>query len=121
MPPRFLLDEHVTRVFERVLREQGIETSHVVDEIGEQTIDESLLEWCAEHQYVLITNDLKDFKPLHDRHDHHGIFVYTDPRLPDRDPEGLTRTVITVVEQYGIEDIKNSFIDLSEWYEWIQE
>lgn len=121
MSPRFLLDEHVTRVFERVLREHGTEVVHAVDEIGEQTVDKSLLEWCTDHQYILITNDLKDFKPLHTKHDHHGIFVYTDPRLPDRDPEGLARAVIPVVEQYETADMKNTFVDLNQWYEWIQE
>jgi predicted nuclease of predicted toxin-antitoxin system len=119
VPPRFLLDEHVNRTFERVLREEGIEVIQAKDEMGEQTIDEPLLEWCAKNQYVIITNNLKDFKPLHEQRDHQGIFAYSDQGLPNRDPEGLARAVVAVIEQYGTEEFKNEFVDLGEWYDWL--
>ena len=54
MASRFLLDEHVNRAFERVLREEGIEVVQAKDEVGEQTTDEPLLEWCAENQNAII-------------------------------------------------------------------
>lgn len=101
-----------TRVgFRRETRERGA--------VGEGTIDDPLLEWCNEHGYAIVTNDLKDFKPLGERRDRHGILAYADQELPDRDPEGLARTVVTVIEQYVADGVENAFVDLGEWYDWL--
>ena len=118
---RILLDEHVGRVFERVLREREYDVEQAKDRFGEQTRDEELLEWCADSAAVLVSNNAKDFEPLHRKHDHAGILLYYDQNRPDTDPEGLARTVDEVFNQYGMEAIENELVDLDEWYDWLHE
>lgn len=117
--PPILLDEHVGRLFERVLRERGYDVEQAKDKLGEQTTDVDLLEWCTEHSALLLTNNAKDFVPLHGEHDHGGILLYYDQRLPDEDPEGLARTVDEVLTQYERAEIENELVDLGEWYDWL--
>lgn len=96
MAAEILLDEHVGRVFERILQERGYDVEQAKDRFGENTNDEALLARCAESGTVLLTNNAKDFEPLHHEHEHAGILLYYDQNLPDADPEGLARTVTEV-------------------------
>lgn len=121
MTVRFLLDEHVGRVFEHVLRERGYEVYQAKDEFGEQTEDTSLLQWCHDTGTILVTNNAVDFEPLHAEYSHAGLFLYRDQRLPDEDPEGLARTVTAVLGQYDEDELGNELIELGEWYDWLQE
>jgi hypothetical protein len=114
-----LLDEHVGRVFERVVRERGHDVDQAKDVFGEETADEALLRWCEKHDAVLVTNNAKDFEPLHRRLDHAGVFLYRRQRLPDVDPEGLARAVDEVFGQYGVDGVRNELVDLDEWYDWL--
>ncbi|WP_436934396.1 DUF5615 family PIN-like protein [Halovenus marina] len=91
------------------------------DQFGEHTNDVELLQWCANETVVLLTNNAKDFEPLHRTHDHAGMLLYYDQKLPDNDPEGLARTVDEVFNQYGSTDIENELVDLDEWYDWLHE
>ena len=116
-----LLDEHVGRVFERVLRERGYDVKQAKDRFGEHTTDAELVSWCSESGTVLVTNNAKDFEPLHGEYDHAGILLYYDQELPDTDPEGLARTVETVFAQYGTDGVENQLVDLGEWYEWLHD
>lgn len=118
---RILLDEHVGRVLERVLRERGFQVVQSKDGFGEGTDDRELLEWCSENGYVFLTNNAKDFEPLHEEIEHAGLFLYRTQQLPDSDPEGLARSIELVVQQYGIDGVRNESVDLEEWYEWLQE
>lgn len=118
---RILLDEHVGRIFERLLRERNHDVEQAKDRFGEHTSDTALVKWCAEHDTVLLTNNAKDFEPLHHEHDHAGLLLYYDQNLPDTDPEGLARTVDEIFDQYGTAGIENQLIDLGEWYEWLHE
>jgi len=118
---RILLDEHVSRVFERVLRERGYRVEQAKDRFGEHTVDEKLLRWCAENDSLLISNNASDFERLHGEHDHAGILLYYDQTRPDDDPEGLARSVEKVIEQYGTDELANNLVDLGEWYEWLHE
>ncbi|WP_136591962.1 DUF5615 family PIN-like protein [Salinigranum halophilum] len=118
---QILLDEHVGRVFERLLRERGHTVEQAKDRFGEHTSDAELLRWCGESGTVLVTNNAKDFEPLHHEHDHAGILLYYDQKLPDADPEGLARTVDEVFTQYGTDSIENQLVDLGEWYDWLHE
>jgi hypothetical protein len=111
-----LLDEHVGRVFERVLHERGHEVTQAKDAFGERTTDPDLLSWCAEHDTVLVSNNAKDFEPLHRERDHAGILLYRDQSLPDADPEGLARAVDAVFDQYGVEQLAGELVELDEWY-----
>lgn len=117
---RLLLDEHVGRVFEGLLRERGYEVEQAKDRFGERTTDADLLEWCAGGDVVLVTNNAKDFEPLHEEYDHAGILLYRDQQLPDRNPEGLARTVDAVFDQYGATDLENELVSLDEWLDWLQ-
>jgi len=121
MGDRILLDEHVGRIFERVLYERGYDVAQAKDQFGEHTDDIELLRWCAEETVVLLTNNAKDFEPLHRSHDHAGMLLYYDQKLPDDDPEGLARTVDEVFTQYGSSGIENELVDLDEWYDWLHE
>ncbi|MBX0296643.1 DUF5615 family PIN-like protein [Haloarcula nitratireducens] len=73
---QILLDEHVSRVFERLLRERGHTVKQAKDRVGEYTTDAELVEWCGEHGTVLLSNNAKDFEALHHEYDHAGIFLY---------------------------------------------
>ena len=68
---------------------------------------------------VLLTNNAKGFEPLHHEHDHVGILLYYDQKLPDTAPEGRARTVDEVFNQYGFDGVKNHLVDLGEWCEWL--
>ncbi|MEF8773105.1 MAG: DUF5615 family PIN-like protein [Halobacteriales archaeon] len=116
---RILLDEHVGRLFERLLRERGHEVTQAKDHFGERTDDATLLEWCGERSVVLLTNNAKDFEPLHRDVEHAGVFLYHDQSLPDADPEGLARTVDEVFAQYDAASLENELVELDEWYEWL--
>lgn len=120
-PARVLLDEHVGRVFERVLREQGYRVEQAKDRFGERTTDAELLRWCGENGYLLVTNNAKDFEALHGRIDHGGVLLFYDQRLPDDDPEGLARAVDEAVTQYGSDALRNELVDLGEWYRWLHD
>lgn len=118
---QILLDEHVGRVFERLLRERGHDVDQAKDQFGEHTSDAELLAWCSENDAILLTNNAKDFESLHREYDHAGILLYYDQPRPDTDPEGLARTVDEVFDQYGFDGVKNQLVDLDEWYEWLHE
>ncbi|MFC6874207.1 DUF5615 family PIN-like protein [Halobellus marinus] len=118
---QILLDEHVGRVFERVLRERGYDVEQAKDRFGEHTSDADLVSWCGESGTVLVTNNAKDFESLHHEYTHAGILLYYDQTRPDTDPEGLARTVDVVFNQYGPEGVDNRLVDLGEWYEWLHE
>ena len=116
---RILLDEHLGRVFERVLRERGYEVDQAKDRLGERTSDRELLRWCDENEAILISNNAKDFEPLHHKTNHAGLFLFYDQGLPDGDPEGLARTVDVVLNQYGFDGVRNELVALDEWYDWL--
>lgn len=118
---RFVLDEHVGRVFEHVLNERGHDVEQASDRFGDGTTDADLLDWCAENGVILVTNDAKDFEPLHRDTNHAGLFLYYDQNLPEDDPEGLARAVDEVVSQYGPDAIENELVTLDDWYEWLHD
>lgn len=119
MTAELLLDEHVSRVFERVRRERGYRVEQAKDRLGERTTNLELLGWCRDNGYLLVSNNVKDFEPLHRQHDHAGVLVYHDQDLPDVDPEGLARAIDEVLRQYDPEDIAGQLVDLGEWYDWL--
>ena len=121
MSRRVLLDEHVSRVLERVLRDRGYEVAQAKDRLGERTSDRQLLRYCERNGVLLVSNNAKDFESLHRDQDHPGLLLYYDQDLPDDDPEGLARAVDEVVEQYGTGELRNALVDLDTWYEWLQE
>lgn len=117
---RFVLDEHVNRVFERVLGERGYHVEQAKDRFGEHTDDRELLRWCDENDVILISNNVAHFESLHRDEDHAGILLYVDQNLPDDDPEGTARAVENVVEQYGPAELANEVVYLGDWYDWLE-
>ena len=115
-----LLDEHISRVFERVLRERNFNVTQAKDEFGEETSDRALLNHCLKTNTVLITNNTKDFLDLHEEVDHVGILLLFDQHLHYQNPEGLARTIEAVESQYGTTGLKNEVVDLDHWYEWVR-
>lgn len=87
-----LLDEHVDRVFERLLRGRGFSVEQSKDRFGESTNDRELLDWCEKREVVFVTNNVKDFSRLHERNEHSGVLCYREQQLPKTDPAGLART-----------------------------
>lgn len=118
---RFLLDEHVPRVFERTLTERGFVVEQAKDRFGEQTDDARLLEWCAEHEVAVVTNNAQDFAGLHRDQSHAGILLYRRQDLPIADPEGLASAVEQVTSQYGTGGLADELVELDEWYEWLHD
>lgn len=119
--PRILLDEHVRRIFERLLRERGYDAVQAKDQFGEHTNDAELLQWCADESVIFLTNNAKDFEALHQDYEHAGILLYYNRDLPDTDPEGLARTVDEVFNQYGSAGIESKLVELDEWHDWLHE
>lgn len=118
---QILLDEHVGRLFERMLYERGYTVQQAKDHFGESTNDGELLQWCAEHSVVILSNNAKDFEQLHRTADHAGLLLYYNQTLPDTDPEGLARTIDEVFSQYGASGLENELVELDEWYEWLHD
>jgi hypothetical protein len=117
--PEILLDEHVGRIFERVLSEHGYEVGQAKDVFGEQTEDARLLKWCGEHGVTLITNNARDFEELHQEIDHSGLLLYHEQNQPDVEPEAFARVVDEVFSQYGVSGVENEIVALDEWYDWL--
>lgn len=118
---RVLLDEHIGRVLEHVLGEAGYEALQARDQFGAGADDAELLNWAADHDLVVLTNNAKDFEVLHGEIDHAGLLLYYDQGLPDTDPEGFTRAIETVFLQYGSRGIKNELVVLDDWYDWLHD
>jgi hypothetical protein len=91
------------------------------DQFGEHTSDAELVEWCDESGIILVSNNAKDFEPLHTEYDHAEILLYYDQNLPDTYPEVLARIVDEVFNQYGTDGLENHLVDLGEWYGWLHE
>jgi predicted nuclease of predicted toxin-antitoxin system len=73
----FVTDEHVPSVFVTTLQSSGFDVTRATAVFGEGTVDRQLLEYCAEHDHILITNDKKDFTgALAEAIDHAGIVIF---------------------------------------------
>jgi predicted nuclease of predicted toxin-antitoxin system len=118
---RILLDEHVSRIFENVLSQRGYVVEQAKDRFGEETDDEELLRWCGDNGFLLVTNNAVDFVSLHRSTSHAGLLLYREQSLPDCDPEGMSRAVEEIIEQYGTDGVRDELVTLDEWYDWIQE
>lgn len=118
MTGAFCTDEHVPSVFVTTLRSSGYEVVRATDVFGEGTDDRRLLEYCAEENLILITNDKKDFGGnTGDAVDHAGIVIYTDPVLLRRRPGKAVRAIERVFEYYPPTELQGQRIWLDQWTE----
>jgi hypothetical protein len=67
---------------------------------------------CGKSGTVPVSNNAKDFEPLHTEYDHTRVLLYYDQNLPDKGSEGLARTVDEVFNQYGTGRLENHLVDL---------
>lgn len=87
---RLVLDEHFSSVVAEQLRAQGVDAVAVAAVPGlRQMADEELLRWSAAERRLLVTENVRDFAPLHGaflaRGESHTGIVFTSPqRFPRR-------------------------------------
>ena len=108
---KFCTDEHVPRAYLTALESNGFSVVAAVDERGQLTIDEPLLEWATSGERVLVTND-RDFVELDAKHDHAGLVVYTDQALT---PAEFARAIRRVDRQFTPDSIRNELVWLGSW------
>lgn len=107
----FCTDENVPRAFVNALESNGFSVTEAVDERGELTLDEALLEWATENDRVFVTND-RDFVELDIQHDHAGVVLYTDQKLS---PGEFVRAIRRIDRQFSPESIRNVLVWLDSW------
>jgi hypothetical protein len=112
----FLTDEHVPSVFVTTLRSSGYEVQTTTAVLGAGTDDQQLLEYCAQHDHLLITHDKKDFSgDLGDSIDHSGVIIYTDSRFLRTDPEEAVRTLERILDNYPRSELAGERVWLDQW------
>ena len=116
MTPSFFTDEHVPSVFITTLRSSGYTVIRANDEFGEETNDRELLEYCANKDYLYITNDKKDFtRQFSEQVDHAGIIIYTDPLFLRDSPAEAVNLIDRMLEFYPPEELRNERVWLDQW------
>lgn len=73
----------------------------------ETTTDETLLNWCAAHRYVLLTCNQKDFKWLHQTHQHAGLIICVDQGYPAANPDGCARKLDSIFANHSYANFVN--------------
>lgn len=112
----FCTDEHVPSVFVTTLRSNDYDVVRATDVFGEGTDDAQLLEYCGEHDRILLTHDKKDFSgTVGETVAHAGIVIYTDPVFLRRGPETAVRTLDRIFDHYPHKELANERIWLDQW------
>lgn len=109
-----LLDEHVPSVFANALVSNDFEATTAQKRYGQESIDRSILDDCADEGLVVITND-RDFVRLADGHDHAGIIMYTDRRVLLDTPLNAVEAVRRIERYYAPEELRNVVEWLDNW------
>jgi hypothetical protein len=117
-----LLDEQLSPRVARVLRERGLD----VKAVGERTdlpeaSDREVVDLAAVEQRAIVTNDIKDFRPiaaqrLADGRGHAGLILLPAARSRSRDATGMLADAIeTVMRAHpdGIADAEHWLAPLS--------
>ncbi len=80
-PPRFLIDENLSPKLVEVARDRGYEAMHV-NHLGLRTeADWELLKVVAENDWVLVTNNLVEFRGRYRQIDLHPGIIFLVPIL----------------------------------------
>lgn len=87
---RLLLDEHYSFTIAEQLQKRGVDAipvaEHVAASVAELrgTPDEELLRWARHQRRVLVTENVRDFMPIHqqflERGELHAGIIFTSPR-----------------------------------------
>lgn len=110
-----LADEHVPRVFVGVLRSNGFDVTTAQDRYGQESVDESMLDDCAEEGRVVVTND-RDFVRLADERDHAGIVLYTDWQFLLDNPVAAAEGLVAIDRHYTTDELRNAVEWLDNWH-----
>ena len=86
---KLLCDEHVPPAVANALRGEGIDAASLSEELGSGTRDTDLLDYAAEREYTILTNDT-DFVG---ETGHAGILYYGDQQVSTRELVGAIRNV----------------------------
>ena len=91
---RLLLDEMYPRVIADRLRERGHDVISVHDAPGRGTPDPEVLEYARSERRALVTENVRDYRPLADQligagESHAGLVFTTDRRWPRNDAGAL--------------------------------
>jgi hypothetical protein len=109
-----LVDEHVPRVFTGALRSTGFAVTTAQERYGQESVDSSIFDDCAEEGLVIVTND-RDFVRLAAGRDHAGVIVYTDRRFLLDDPLAAAGAIANIDRQYTSDEIRNTVEWLDNW------
>jgi predicted nuclease of predicted toxin-antitoxin system len=107
----FCTDEHVPHAFSTALTSNGFTVVDATEELGQETVDEALLEWCSREDHVLVSND-RDFVELDSQGDHAGIVIYTSQTLA---PSEFVRGIRRVDRQFTETEMNGTLVWLEQW------
>jgi predicted nuclease of predicted toxin-antitoxin system len=116
MAARFYLDHHVHAQLAVRLQADGHDVLRTVSAGMREAVDEAQLEFSTREHRILVTNDLKDFKPLAARwaqegREHAGLLIWGSEHTVSE----LYRWITEALERYP--DMHNLTIDLGPWFD----
>ncbi len=101
---KLLLDEMYTAAVAEQLRERGHDVIAVAERADLRgTPDEDLLDWACTEDRALVTDNQRDFIPIHRRRiasggDHRGLILTTNRRFPRGQPATTGKLVLALDE-----------------------
>jgi len=102
------------------LRDGGVDAQAVAERPDLRRADDAaILSAAAREQRVVVTDNIRDFKPLLDRHGaegepHHGV-IFTSARSFPRSPKGIG-AMVTALRRYVREhSADDALVGSSEW------
>ncbi len=99
---KLLLDEMYTAAVAEQLRERDHDVIAVAERADLRgTPDEDLLAWARTEDRALVTDNQRDFIPIHHRavadgHDHEGLILTTNRRFPRGQPATTGKLVVSL-------------------------
>jgi predicted transcriptional regulator len=97
---KVLLDEQLSPQIARLLRERGLDAQAIVERTDlPQAPDHEVIEIASREQRAVMTNNVKDFRPLAaeriaNGRGHAGLILHPAPRGRSRDATGLLADAI---------------------------
>jgi predicted nuclease of predicted toxin-antitoxin system len=99
---KLLLDEMYTAAVAEQLRQRDHDVIAVAEHTDLRgTPDEDLLSWAQTEDRALVTDNQRDFIPIHHRriadgHDHKGLILTTNRRFPRGQPATIGKLVVAL-------------------------
>lgn len=109
---QFLLDENIDPKVAMYLDKADLSAVHVRDVLGQGADDEAdVLPYAREHDYIIVTSDVKDFGGLPPAA-HTGIILLYDDTMP---AYRVASALITMVDAYPNRDAFPGREELDAW------